>query len=254
MALFTDGPISSIDDLCARDSQLLSVASSEGIDVTQKIWLAQEEIGLELKTLLDSLSSTGGPLWVATQNVGNVVVTPALKLWHGLRSLDLVYGDAFNSQLNDRYAGKRDQFHAMAAWAYERLVDTGIGITNCPVSKAAMPTVTMSVGEAVPDGTYYVTTSWINSRGEEGVCADPTTIATAGCTFVVQPASAPPNASGWNVYAGSGLDDLWLQNGVPLAMGTNWFQPTVLITSGTAPSDGQSPNYVKPVPRLIQRG
>ena len=41
----------------------------------------------------------------------NVVVTPALKLWHTYRALEMVYGDAYNSQLNDRYAGKRDQFH-----------------------------------------------------------------------------------------------------------------------------------------------
>ena len=36
MALFTDGPISCIEDLTAQDSQLLNVASVEGIDMTQK--------------------------------------------------------------------------------------------------------------------------------------------------------------------------------------------------------------------------
>ena len=40
-----------------------------------------------------------------------VVVTPPLKLWHTFRTLEMVYGDAYNSQLNDRYAGKRDEFH-----------------------------------------------------------------------------------------------------------------------------------------------
>ena len=34
MALFTDGPASSIEDLAAQDSQVLNVASSEGIDLT----------------------------------------------------------------------------------------------------------------------------------------------------------------------------------------------------------------------------
>ena len=36
MALFTDGPISCILDLTARDTQLLNVAVAEGIDVTQR--------------------------------------------------------------------------------------------------------------------------------------------------------------------------------------------------------------------------
>jgi len=52
MALYTDGPISSIEELTARDSQLLSVAGTEEIDLTQKIALAQDELGLELGGML----------------------------------------------------------------------------------------------------------------------------------------------------------------------------------------------------------
>ena len=44
MALFTDGPVSSIDDLAAQDTQLLDVANAEGIDVTRKLGLAQDEL------------------------------------------------------------------------------------------------------------------------------------------------------------------------------------------------------------------
>ena len=44
MALFTDGPISSIEDLRGTTPQLLDVASAEGIDVTRKLALAQDEI------------------------------------------------------------------------------------------------------------------------------------------------------------------------------------------------------------------
>ena len=43
MALFMDGPISNIDDLAGQDSQLLDVANVEGIDVTRKLALAQDE-------------------------------------------------------------------------------------------------------------------------------------------------------------------------------------------------------------------
>lgn len=258
MALFTDGPVSSIEDLTARDSQLLTAASVEGIDVTQKLSLAQDEIALELSTLLTSLSYVGQLFWVSPQpNIGSVVVTPALKLWHTLRTLELVYSDAYNSQLNDRYAGKRDQFGEMAKWAYDKLVAAGIGIASYPLSQAAPPQVVTAVatppGTPLPDGTYYVTMAWTNSQGEEGGCAVPTTITTSACTLAVQPGTAPPNATAWNVYTGMSADSLSLQNNTPIAAGTTWLQPGNL-GAGRAPGSGQSPSYVKPVPRMIQRG
>src|SRR6185369_8888666 len=98
MALFTDGPVSSILDLTARDTQLLNVAVAEGIDVTQKLALAQDELALELGALL-SRASAGESLWAPQPDIGSVVVTPPLKLWHTLRTLELFYADAYCSQL-----------------------------------------------------------------------------------------------------------------------------------------------------------
>jgi hypothetical protein len=258
MALFTDGPVSSIEDLTARDSQLLTTASVEGIDVTQKLVLAQDEIALELSALLTRLSYIGQLFWVPPQpNIGSVVVTPALKLWHTLRTLELVYSDAYNSQLNDRYAGKRDQFGEMAKWAYDKLVDAGIGIASYPLPQAAAPQVATAVaappGVQLPDGTYYVTMAWTNSQSEEGACAVPTTITTSACTLTIQPGTAPQNATGWNLYVGTSPDNLSLANDTPIAAGESWLQPGTLA-AGRAPCSGQSPSYVKPVPRMIQRG
>jgi len=258
MALFTDGPVSDIEDLTARDSQLLAVASVEGIDVTQKISLAQDEIALELSALLTKLSYVGQLFWVSPQpNIGSVVVTPALKMWHTLRTLELVYSDAYNSQLNDRYSGKRDQFGEMAKWAYDKLVDAGIGIASYPLPQAAVPQVITAVATPpeiqLPDGTYYAAMSWTNSQGEEGACSAPTTITTSACTIAVQPGTAPPNATGWNVYVGTSGDSLSLQNDASIAAGETWLQPGALA-AGQAPGSGQAPSYVKPVPRMIQRG
>ncbi len=259
MALFTDGPASTMEDLTAQDSQLLDVASVEGIDVTQKLALAQDELALELDALLTRLSYVDQLFWLAPQpNLGSVVVTPALKLWHTFRSLEMVYSDAYNSQLNDRYAGKRDQFHLRAKWAYEKLVAAGIGVASVPVPRAAMPAVTAAAapapGAPLPDGTYYVTVAWVNAAGEEGASALPATIATAGSTLLVQPAGAPPRtAAGWNVYVGTGPDSMALQNGSPIAIGQTWLQPAPLA-AGRPPGPGQRPSYLKPVPRVIQRG
>ena len=259
MALFTDGPASSMEDLTAQDSQLLDVASVEGIDVTQKQFLAQEELALELNALLTRLSYVDQLFWLAPQpNLGSVVVTPALKLWHTFRSLEMVYADAYNNQLNDRYAGKRDQFHSRAQWAYETLVAAGIGVASVPVPRAAMPAVTAAAapepGTPLPDETYYATVAWVNAAGENGASAVPATIATTGSSLLVQAAGATPKtAVGWNVYVGAGPDSMAQQNGSPIAIGQTWLQPAPLA-AGRPPGPGQRPNYLKPVPRVIQRG
>src|SRR5690349_21619073 len=121
MALFTDGPASTIEDLTAQDSQLLDVAQVEGIDLTRKLALAQEEAALEIEGLLETLRPVDAALWAPTSmGPANVVVTPALKAWHTFRTLEAVYRDAYHSQLNDRYAAKRDEFRERAKWAYEK--------------------------------------------------------------------------------------------------------------------------------------
>jgi hypothetical protein len=253
MALFTDGPAASMEDLTAHDSQLLDVASVEGIDVAQKLALAQDELALELDALLTRLSYVDQLFWLAPQpGLGSVVVTPALKLWHTFRSLEMVYSDAYNNQLNDRYAGKRDQFHVRAKWAYETLVAAGIGVASVPptVTAAAAP----APGTPLPVGTYYVTVAWVNAGGEDGASAIPATIATMGSSLLVHPADAPPRtAAGWNVYVGTGPDSTALQNGSPIAIGQRWLQPATLA-AGRPPGTGQLPSYLKPVPRMIQRG
>src|SRR3954454_14989392 len=146
MALFTDGPASTIEDLAAQDSQVLNVASSEGIDLTVKLGLTHEAVGIEVQELLRRTSGFGLP---------HVVVTPPLRLWHTYRTLENVYRDAYNSQLNDRYAGKRDQYRELSRWAYDRLVRAGIGMTNRPVPRAAVPIVVPGTG-GLQDGLYYV--------------------------------------------------------------------------------------------------
>jgi hypothetical protein len=254
MALFTDGPVSGIDDLSAQDSQLLDVASTEGIDVSRKLAAAQDDLGVELTVLLNKLRFADQAFWVASPpNLGMVVVTPPLKLWHTYLSLEMVYRDAYNSQLNDRYAGKRDQFHEMAEWAREKLIQTGTGIAARPVARAATPQVTALPG-GLADGTYYVSMAWVNGNREEGASAVPAVITIASSTLQVQPGPPPDNAIGWNVYVGSEEDGMVLQNEQPIGGGAMWRQPDSPATAGRGPGLGQDPNYFKPTPRLIQRG
>src|SRR6202043_836746 len=99
--------------------------------------------GLQLVTMLGRLSFVNQPIWLAPQvSLSRVVVTASLKLWHTYRTLEMVYSDAYSNQLNDRYGAKRDQFHQMAQWACNKLVEIGIGIVTKPVPQAATPQIT----------------------------------------------------------------------------------------------------------------
>ena len=241
MALFTDGPISTIEELAGHDSQLLNVATVEGINVTTKSVLAQEELGIELETLLER--------WL----VSKVVVTPPMRLWHAYLTLEMVYQDAYNNQLNDRYANKRDEFRDLARWAMDRLIRLGVGLVEHPVPKAAAPAVTVTPGP-LADGTYYVTMSWVNEAGEEGAAADAASVTTASSTFVVTPQRAPEVAAGWNVYAGADPDHMVRQNEIPNPSGSIWVQPAPLTAEGKWPGCGQAPNRLHRVARRISRG
>ncbi|MBZ5579456.1 MAG: hypothetical protein LAP40_23095 [Acidobacteriia bacterium] len=254
MALFTDGPISSIDDLAALDSQLLAVAETEGIDVTRKLTSAQEEVGVELTVLLNKLSRTDQFLQPTPRpGLSSVVVTAPMKLWNTYRTLEMIYRDAYNSQLNDRYAGKRDQFHEMAQWASERLIQTGVGVAANPVPRAGTPQVDAIPG-ALPDGTYYVSMAWINPTGEEGAGSSPAVFTITASALQVEAGTPPPGATRWNVYIGDAPESMVLQNGTPIEAGQNWHQAGAVATAGRAPGTGQEPTYLKPVPRVIQRG
>jgi len=209
---------------------------------------------MDLLTALNRLGYVDQLFWQAPQpTLDRVVVTPPLKLWHTARSLELVYGDAYNSQLNDRYAGKRDQFHVLAKWAYEKLIEIGVGIAAQPVPRAAIPTVTPFPG-ALADGLYYVTMAWVNAGGEEGGAATETAISTTSSTFLVGTATAPRAAAGWNVYAGAAPDTMFGQNTSLLTLGQTWEQPAVLAQTGELPGKGQKPTYLRALPRVLQRG
>jgi hypothetical protein len=254
MALFTDGPIAGMEDLTGQDTQLTNVANVEGIDVTQKLFLAQEELAIEITTLLNGPGRAEQAIWLPAQpTIDNVVVTTALKLWHTFRTLESVYGDAYSSQLNDRYSAKRDQFHGRANWAYERLLLTGIGIALSPIPRAAEPQVAPAEG-GLENGTYYVAVTWTNNSGEEGAPSIMTALTTTATSFVVQPAAPPASATGWNVYAGTDPEAVWRQNGAPIAVTQTWLQPNEIQSGGSGPGCGQSANYLMPMPRVILRG
>ena len=250
MSLFTDCAVTSIEDLRGHDTQLLYVATVEGIDVTRKLALAHEELWIEVTGMLDRSEVAGQP--IAQVAVEQVVMTPPLKLWHIFRTLEMVYADAYNSQLNDRYGGKRDEYHERVKWAHNQAILSGVGIAMDPVKQAETPVVRASAG-GLTDGAYYVAIAWTNAANEEGASSVPAMIQVSGSSFAVE-TSVPPKVTGWNVYSGTSLATVTMQNQQILAPAQTWVQPDTLSTAGRRAGSGQTPSYWVPVPRMIQRG
>jgi len=254
MALFTD-VISTIQDLLNQDSSVLTTAQTENVNLTAKMALAQQELGIELTTLLQRNNAYDWQFWLQpVLQLNNIVVTPPLQLWHVYQSLKLVYQDGYFNQLNDRYKGKRDQFEQLSKWAMNKLIETGLGIVSNPIPQAAPPQLT-----SIPGGqaatTYCASVSWLDADNEEGQPSDPSTLTIpSGTALVVQPVNQPVNAAAWNVYVGLSPTAMALQNMSPLTLDQVWVQAGPVSTLGPPPGTGQSPDYYRPLTRVIQRG
>jgi len=250
MALFTDGAVANIEALKGHDTQLLNVATVEDIDVTRKLALAHEEISVELVGLLEQAMQSGR--LAAPPSIDQIVVTTPLKLWHVFRTLEMVYRDAFNSQLNDRYGGKRDEYRDMAKWAYGNLIQRGLGMVTNPVKQATTPELRQSAG-TLADGTYYVAITWTNAVGDEGASSTPAMIEVSDGSFAVE-TRPTADVAGWNVYCGTSPSRMTIQNGLALAPGQAWIQSDAVSTAGRLAGNGQTATYWLQVPRMIQRG
>src|SRR5579871_3788298 len=139
MALLTDGNPNDTEGLRAIESAILEVARVEGIDLNAKLCLATEEISQDVLDML--LGHSPVPFLIGGEQrrrlgVSDVVVSPQMKRWQALHTLAVVYRDAYNNQLNDRYLSKWDEYRELARGARERTYGYGIGLVAAPVPRA----------------------------------------------------------------------------------------------------------------------
>ena len=241
MALLTDGNPNDTLALQVYEMGILEVAATEKIDLDGKLGLATEEISeIVLNILLDSGID---PQSTIRRQIGvsDVVVTPQMKRWHALLTLETVYRDAFNNQLNDRYGKKVVEYRELARQARDITVKFGIGLVTTPIPRAAVPVLSTVVG-AGTSTTYYAEVSWVPATGGEGAPSDETAFTTQdGTLLVVQAVNPPAVATGFNVYIGTAAGALALQTTMPVAVGSS-FTLTGPPAAGAAPGNGQKPD------------
>jgi len=213
--LFTDNPTITPQDLSHHETAILDTAHTEGINLTIKILLAHNEVGLQLLSKFPQLG-------LVNVELKNVVVTDALRLWLVFHTLEIVYRDAYHNQLNDRYKAKWDEYRDLSGFASGLLFQIGIGTVVDPIAQADHPVLSLAPGSLTP-AKYFVQVAWRNASGEEGGPSELTGLdVTSGNTLVAQAVNKPANAVSWNVYVGASPDSLFLQNPAPLDPSASW--------------------------------
>jgi hypothetical protein len=143
--LFTDGPISTVDQLADYESDIRQLAAAESIDLDSKLRLAQTEMGVEL--LATTVQPDDGYLLAGYNlafvrnsfTLNQVVVTDALRLWHIFATLATVYRDAYNRKLNDKYLPKWNEYRDLARGAQGQCMTIGVGLVYKPIPGADQP-------------------------------------------------------------------------------------------------------------------
>jgi hypothetical protein len=265
MALFTDGPPASIDDLRRYDSSAESLAYDAGINLDDKLTVAAEEVGQSIFGFLlfhstpcypgIGLSLNVVPGEARRQRLGlsDVIVTPAVRRWTSLKALSCLYRDAYESDVTDRYRVKWEEFERLASAAEDFTFTTGVGLSLSPVPKAPVSTVTQaSQTETGVDCAIRVT--WVNGQGGEGAPSDVWNAPLAPGDQVTVSSPAPAGVSGWNIYVALADSTPALQNSAPLAPGAGWTMPLGSLASGRPILEGQPPDYIVVERRILPRG
>lgn len=256
MALLTDGNPNTTEELRVYESSILDVAHVEAIDLDSKMTLATEEISEDVLDILIDQSRNLIPFTDQRRHMGvsDVVVTRQLKRWHALHSLELLYRDAFNNQLNDRYRAKWIEYQELSRNARYHTVRFGIGIVAMPIPKAEPPELSVAASTTL-SATYYAEVAWVSSAGQEGAPSSVTALTTPdGSVMVVTAVDPPPNAVAFNVYAGLTADSLTLQNATPVPGSQSFTMAPGDPVPGRAPGIGQEPDQYIVGGSMLRRG
>ena len=119
---------SALQDLREHDNFVLDVASTEAIELSSKLAVAQREIGYELSSFLMTRCCGNGPRSCGRDG--------AIERSAATHTLSSVYRDAYNPHLNDRYLGRWKEFTNSSERGLLRFLHNGVGIAAVAVPQA----------------------------------------------------------------------------------------------------------------------
>jgi RHS repeat-associated protein len=98
----------------------------------------------------------------------------------------------------------------------------------------AAPTLSQTSGGTIPATTYYVKVAYVFNGPAGPGSAESSLAVSANHLLQVSSPAGMPGATGYNVYAATASGNEVLQNTTPIALGTNWTEPTTGLVTGTA--------------------
>jgi hypothetical protein len=101
---------------------------------------------------------------------------------------------------------------------------------------SSAPTLSDTIAGVIPATTYFAKVTYVTPGGE--TTASPEASLSIGSSFVLivqSPPQSPTNgATGYNVYVSTTTGTETKQNATPIALGTNWQEPTSGLIAGSA--------------------
>ncbi len=249
--LFTDATISTVADLSAYESEVEEIAAVSAIDLDGKMQCAQAEVGFEVLATIAPRVSAG-----LSCSLDQVVVTDSLKLWHTFQTLALVYRDAYERKLNDKYLAKWNEYRSLARWAMNLYFNLGVGLVSRPLPAPGKPVLDSVPGASAEDITYFACVSWMRGSSESAAGASASCTVPAGEALRVSVAGlrAPTDADGWVPYVGLASGSEQRQVGAYCLLDEAWLMPESGLVTGPGLPTGQAPDVFREFARSLQRG
>lgn len=251
MALFSDGPANTIEELTVFESALLEVASKTGIALDAKIELAQREIALELITFV---MRNGSQYLGPNRSLNHVVITDGLRQWHAVQTLAAIYRDAYFQSLNDRYQEKWAQYSRLTKSFKELYFGSGVAVCREPIPCLGNLQVSKTAGASLTERTVLVSANW--TRGlYSGQSSKPQAITLLpGETLSVLTSTPPESADGWELFAGNSAESLRKVHSGKLPTGQAWLESLPWPDSEATPRDGQTADLYLLRSPIVGRG
>ncbi len=248
MALWKDASTPTVHDLRLYESGILDMASTENVDLGDKLLVARREVGNELQAYLHEDMNT------AAADLNRTVVTPHLRQWLVLHTLSVVYRDAHFNQVSPRYKGKWNEYAALANEARRNLWIAGVGLVHNPLYRPGGPQVATISGPQ-PAGSYFVRVSWVSDMNEESEASEIIGVVKMSQGLIaVTVSGAPSGVMGWNVFVGTSEDTVRRQNQGIISVADTWTEPSGGLVNGESPGHGQDPDVFIRRQNILMRG
>ena len=243
--LFTDGIILCPEDLREHDNYVLEIASTESIELSSKLQVAQRWVGYELSSFLLNREAHVG--------ISHVFVNDELRDLLAVQTLAAVYRDAYYRHLNDRYEARAKEFNGLADRSLQRFLQNGVGLVTYPVPRARQPQVDAAVSGGLAPGMYTVTIAWQHSSGTVGEFSEGVQVEALDGGLTIIPPAAPQGVSGWHVIVGFSEAEPTRQNDAPIGPTLPWTQAAALRADLAAPQPSAPDLYIRSTTPRVRR-